>query len=224
MISVILPYWRRREAALKALSLYDKHYAGTLDFEVILVDDGSNDIEAAYPWLRIERLPKKDVPKNPCTPINWGVKVSQGDVIVISPVEVRHNMPVLPQMLEELRKIGENGYVLAACWYESERVWHCHSSLSAGGEVGGVRQPVGSGFHFCAMLNRTLWDKAGGFDEFYRDGSFYDDPDWVNTVAKSGAIFKIRDDLVVEHVREGCEPIQWTDRGRNQDYFHSKWG
>src|SRR6185369_2654806 len=121
MISVILPYWRRAPAALAALALYDRHYAGTLDFEVILVDDGSHDIDVAYWWLRIERLPRKDEPKNPCVPINHGVKVAKGDVIVISPVEVRHNVPVLAPMREELRDLGENGYVLAACWYEAEQ-------------------------------------------------------------------------------------------------------
>ena len=223
MLSVILPYWRRAPAAQAALALYEKNYAGKLDFEVILVDDGSHDIDIAYPWLRIERLPKKNVPKNPCVPINHGARMASGDVLVISCAEIRHNAPVFPKMLEELQRIGENGYVLAACWYEAEKSWHCHSHITADGYHQQIAQPKGSGFHFCGMLNRSLWDRAGGFDEEYRDGAFYDDPDFVNRLARAGAIFKIRDDLVVEHVREGCEPIEWIGRERNQKLFQSKW-
>lgn len=225
-MSVILPYWKRAEVTHRSLALYEQHYAGKLDFEVIVVDDGSNDFEAEYPWLRIERLPQKDTPKNPCVPINRGVAVSSGDVIVISNPEILHNAPVLPQMLETLRELGDRGYVLAACWYERDKEWHCHSHLTESGwhRGGSVKQPIGSGFHFCAMLNRTLWDKAGGFDEEYRDGSHYDDPDWVNRAARAGAVFKIRDDLVVEHIRDGCF-TGWPEgaQDRNKALFMRKW-
>ena len=40
MISLILPYWMRQEAADVALASIDRLYAG-LDLEVIVVDDGS---------------------------------------------------------------------------------------------------------------------------------------------------------------------------------------
>lgn len=230
MISVILPYWKRAEVTKRSLALYEKHYGG-MDFQVVLVDDGSHDfyMEEKWPyrWLTIVRLPKKDVPKNPCVPINYGVKFSVGEVIVISNPEIMHNTPVLPQMLETLDELGENGYVLAACWYEKEKEWHCHSSLTKDGRHHGsnLSQPKGSGFHFCAMLNRSLWEKAGGFDEEYRDGAYYDDPDWVNRLARAGAVFKIRDDLVVEHIREGAE-THWPGGAadRNLALYKSKWG
>lgn len=228
MISVILPYWKRPEVTRHSLALYEKHYGGgKLDFEVILVDDGSHDFECdEYPWLYVNRsLPKKDTPLNPCKPINVGVAIAKGDVIVLSNPEIMHNAPVLPQMLDTLRELGPSGYVLAACWYEEDKQWHCHSSLTAGGYHGNIKQPVGSGFHFCAMLNRALWDRAGGFDDEYRDGSHYDDPDWVNRVSRAGAVFKIRDDLVVEHLREGCRldwPYGMSDR--NKALFLRKWG
>lgn len=224
MISVILPYWKRAEVTLRSFELLDRHYHD-LDFEVVLVDDGSHDFYAEYPWLRIERLPKKELPKNPCVPINHGVKISKGEVLVISNPEIMHNAPVLPQMLQELQSMGEMGYVLAACWYDRDKRWHCHSMITAGGYHENIKQPVGSGYHFCAMLNRTLWDKVGGFDEEYREGSHYDDPDWVNRLNKVGAKFKIRDDLVVEHIRDGCYtdwPGGWADR--NHALFVRKWG
>ncbi len=224
MISVVLPYWKRPAVTQRSLELYAKNYPD-LEFEVILVDDGSHDFMTEhFPFLRIERLPKKDVPKNPCVPINHGVKASRGDVIVLSNPEILHHRPVLGEMLKTLRELGDNGYVLAACWYELDKRWHCHSHITASGWHENIKQPIGSGFHFCAMLNRSLWDKAGGFDEEYREGSHYDDPDWVNRVSKAGAVFKIRDDLVVEHIREGAY-TDWPGGAadRNKALFMRKW-
>lgn len=221
MISVILPYWKRPEVTHRSLVLYQKHYEGVLDFEVILVDDGSHDFDASYPWLRIEKLPKKETAKNPCVPINHGVRVSKGNIIVLSNPEILHNSPVLPQMLEELQRMGEMGYVLAACWYELDKKWHCRSDLVADGWHHNIRQPKGSGFHFCGMMYRSLWDKTGGFDEAYRDGWCYDDPDFVNRVAKAGGVFKVRDDLVVEHIREGAL-ANWN-LPDNRNIFEAKW-
>lgn len=219
-----MPYWKRPETARKSLALYAKHYGG-LDFECILVDDGSHDFVCeAYPWLKIVQLPKKDAPMNPCVPINRGVKESKGEVICLTGPDILHNKPVLPQLLEELKSMGEKGYVLAACWYPRGEMWHCHSSLTAGGKRDNFPQPVGSGYHFCAMFYRDLWDEAGGFDERYRDGAFYDDPDWVFRAAKAGAKFKVRDDLVVEHTRDGAE-INWPSgmESRNQKLFRDTW-
>lgn len=223
MLSVILPYWKRAEVTKRSLALYAQHYS-EMDFEVIVVDDGSHDFHDEYPWLRIERLPKKDVPKNPCVPINRGVALSRGDVIVLSGPDILHNKPVLGEMLTTLRELGENGYVLAACWYEREKQWHCHSHITQDGWHSNTRQPKGSGFHFCAMFNRTLWDRAGGFDEEYREGAYFDDPDWVNRAHRAGAVFKIRDDLVVDHVRDGCY-TDWPGGAadRNKALFDTKW-
>lgn len=220
MLSIVLPYWQRADATRKSLELYDKHYKD-LDFEVILVDDGSHDFQANYPWLTVVRLEKKEKALNPCVPINAGVRASVGEVIVLSNPEILHTTPVLPQMLEELKGLGESGYVLAACKCVEDGSWHCHPSLTEGGYHGNIRQPKGSGFHFCAMFYRTLWDKAGGFDEEYRNGWCYDDTDWVMRVNKAGGIFKIRTDLIVEHPRHGAT-ANWN-LPDNKGLYLSKW-
>lgn len=224
MISVIMPYWKRPDATYKALALYAKHYSD-LDMEVILVDDGSHDFtHPGYPWLNVVQLPKKELPKNPCVPINKGVQYASGDVLVITNPEILHESPVLPQMLEQLRAMGDNGYVLAATWYDRDGRWHCHSHITADGYHESTKQPKGSGYHFCAMLNRSLWDRAGGFDEEYREGEGYDDPDFVWRVHRAGGQFLIRDDLVVVHTRDGAS-TNWPAGGldRNKAMFMRKW-
>lgn len=226
MISIVAPYWNRCAATNRALHLIAGHYKG-LDFEYILVDDGSREEfvpDGDWPWLHVIKLPRKDEPKNPCVPINTGVRYAGGDIIVLTNPEVLHNVPVLPGMLETLRETGEYGYISAACWYERDRSWHAHSGIIVDGQRDNYRQPAGSAFHFCTMFYRSLWDRAGGFDEEYRDGVGWDDPDWVNRVARAGAVFRIRDDLVVEHVRDGAE-TNWNSNGtdRNKAIFMRKW-
>lgn len=225
LTSVVLPYWNRPEALAKSLKLMAKHYGG--EIEVIVADDGSYIppvLKGPYPfYVRHYALEAKTVAKNPCVPINRGVAISTGDVVVISNPEVLHMARVLNEMRAELESIGPKGYVLAAAWCPEENAWHCHSSI-AGDRPDGIRQPPGSGFHFCAMLHRELWNEAGGFDEDYRDGAGYDDPDWVNRLARVGARFKIRDDLVVIHPRSGAKS-NWPPGAfeRNRELFLRKW-
>jgi GT2 family glycosyltransferase len=84
--------------------------------------------------------------------------------------------------------------------------------------------PPGSDYHFMAMMHRSLWKAAGGFDEDYRQGAGYDDPDFVLRLHRAGAKFCIRDDLVVEHTRS-CAHARWTPEqyARNRALFFSKW-
>ena len=225
MISVVMPYWNRRLALARSVAVMARHYAG-LDMELVIVDDGSAEppVLDNCPWpVKIVHLPAKDGPLNPCVPINRGVAASAGDVIVLTNPEIVHPKPILGDMLAELHRLGPDGYVLAAAWCPDEASWHCHSSI-AGDRASGERQPAGSGFHFCAMLTRDLWERAGGFDEEYRDGAGYDDPDWVNRVARAGAVFRIRDDLVVLHPKMGAR-TEWLPGQfrRNRDLYFRKW-
>lgn len=227
MISICLPYWNRPAALADALQSYRRHY-DCLAMEIVVADDGSSaapDLAGEWPWpVRVIHLPPKDVALNPCVPMNEAVAASRGDVLVLSNAEIIHDQSVLPAMAAELRRLGPKGYVLAAAWCPDDGDWHCHSSI-AGNGAGLVRQPPGSGFHFCAMLTRSLWDAAGGFDEDYRQGAGYDDPDWVNRLARAGAVFRIRDDLVVTHPRTAARS-KWPAGAfeRNRALFFSKWG
>lgn len=225
MISMVMPYWNRNEATNNSMALIAKHYRH-LDMEVVVVDDGSREEfvpRGDWPFLKIHKLPRKDEAKNPCVPINYGVNHSTGEVIVLTNPEIKHNDPVLEKMLDQLEDTGEDGYVSAACWYEREKQWHAHSCLLVDGQRDNYKQPAGSAFHFCTMLYRTLWDKAGGFDEEYRDGVGWDDPDWVMRLSRAGAKFVMRDDLVVEHVRDGAETQWGNGADLNKALYMRKW-
>ena len=213
MLSLILPYWDRQEAANRSLELLARTYKG-FDFEVVIVDDGSDFIKPDVDLnMKVVRLPKKNVPKSPAVPLNEGVKASSGDVIVLSCIEILHETPVLQAMQPE----GKD-YILAAAWCPDEHKWHCHSSIHP------PLNPKGTGLNFCAALRKELFMEAGGFDEDYRDGAGYEDNDFVNRLLKVGANFIHRDDLVVVHPKRGAR-TKWLPEmfSRNKQLFEEKW-
>ena len=179
MISLILPYWNRQEATDASLCLMAKHYMD-LDLEIIIVDDGSPEPYERPTLLPLDiqviRLPFKTMPRNACTPFNFGASRARGDVIAISNPENLHHKPILEEMLSELK--DSNTYVTASAWCPDQNRWHAHSSMvrNDSNDVGSFL-PKGAQYHFMGMMKRELWDKIGGFDEDYRLGAGYDDPD-----------------------------------------------
>jgi len=226
MISLILPYWDRQEATDASLCLMAKHYMD-LDLEIIIVDDGSPvpyDKPTLLPLeIHVIRLPFKTTPRNPCTPYNYGVSRARGEYIALSNPEILHKTPVLEEMKAFIT--DSNTYVTASAWCEEQERWHCHSTkvMSNDNDVGGFI-PQGAHYHFMSMMTKSLWDRTGGFDEDYRLGAGYDDPDFVLRLHRAGARFVHRDDLVVEHVRAGAR-AKWPAEGfkRNRELFMSKW-
>lgn len=216
MISLILPYWNRQEAADTALKLLDQTYKGC-DVELVIVDDGGGFV---MPDLALKTvlvtLPKKDVPKCPCTAWNAGVVASNGELIALSCIEILHEKPVLEQMAETIK--APQDYVLAAAWCPEFGEWHCHSSVSV------PTCPPGSGIAFLGMMRRELFNRAGGFDEAYREGAGYEDRDFIQRIWKVGANFIHRDDLMVIHPKSGATTT-WPEGGfaRNEALYLSKW-
>lgn len=220
MISLILPYWERQEAADIALRLLAQTYPD-LDMEVVVVDDG-NPVPFAVPDvplnIRVVRLPEKQIAKCPATAWNAGAAASTGEIIVLSCIEILHKMPVLEELASAVRNIGPLGYVLAAAWCPEDGSWHCHSTTKT------PRNPEGTGIAFCGAMHRELFAKAGGFDEDYREGAGYEDNDFINRMLMAGARFVIRDDLVVTHPKTGASIAWGAERfARNEALYYSKW-
>jgi hypothetical protein len=228
MISLVLPFYERREATDRALMLMGETYP-ELDLEVMIVDDGS---DAPYraprklPWpVNVVHLAQKSVPKNPCVPTNIGVYFSNGNMVALSSPEILHTMPVLSRMRSEIVASGPNTYVTAACWCPEQKRWHAHSTrrpLCA--DKTDFVMPEGAQYHFMAMMTRELFEEVRGFDREYRDGAGYDDNDFLMKLQRAGAYFVQRDDLVVEHPKTGAKSA-WTPQmfERNRKLFLSKW-
>lgn len=213
MLSIVMPYYMRQAALDRSLISLRKWYG---DVDIVICDDGSP-VPVKAPGCTVVTLPMKADARNPCVPINRAVEAAKGDVLVLTNPEIEHTQPVLEAMQAVLT---EQAYVLAAC-RDADGSWLCHSSIR-GNEEGRGPMPAGSGFHFCAMLHRSLFNKTGGFDESYRDGQAFEDNDWLMRLQAAGAQFILRDDLVVKHYRTQCP---WPSGGhaRNHMLFKSKW-
>ena len=208
-----MPYYMRQEALNRSLESLRRFYP---DAEIVICDDGSP-VPVRAPGCEILSLPRKDYALNPCVPMNRAVAHAKGQILVLTGPEIEHREPVLYSMGMGLQP---NDYVVAAC-RDTSGAWLCASHVR-GGENGRGAMPTGSGFHFCAMLHRSLFERAGGFDEDYRDGQAFDDNDWLFRLERAGARFILRDDLVVWHHRVPC---QWPAGGheRNRKLFEAKW-
>ncbi len=219
MISLILPYWNRKEAADRAFESL-RQYEG-LDLEIVLVDDGSAEPYVAPPSaLNVVylRLPLHHEPRSPIAAWNAGVAASTGDMVCLSCVEVIHEVPVLAEMALECERLGPMGYTLASAWCPELDEWHCHTTKNV------PTCPKGTGIAFCGMMHRSLWEKVNGFDLEYMGGAGFEDRDLIQRLHKAGALFLIRDDLRVIHPKTGAQ-IHWgADRfAINEALYFKKW-
>jgi len=216
VISVCVPYWKRQQALDHMFAEYGQLYAGwTLEFSVC--DDGTP-VPAKVPQSCIlTRLPTKQHPLNPCVPINRAVAASTGAVVVLTNAEIMHRTAILPEMLALLGAEEERRYVMARCLDVKSGAW------LAGPDVDYTRNgrepvPPGGHFHFLVMCWRALWNKAGGFDEDYRQGQACDDNDWLWRLRVVGARF-VTTEGVVWHKASN---IRWK-LPSNRDLLMRKW-
>ncbi len=220
-VSVCIPYWAQTRDGLRDLV---STVAGALraysSVEISLCDDGSpvEFVVAEHPQVRRVTLPVKDHALNPCVAINAAVHHSTRPLVLLTNPGAEIQAGMLEAMLAAL---DESAYVAAACRDVETGRWLCHSTVK-GGEHGRGPMPPGSGFHFCAMLQRSLFEAAGGFDEDYRDGQAYDDNDFLWRLHAVGARFRVLDELVVTHKRS---TTVWPSGGleRNRALFERKW-
>ena len=94
-----MAYYNRKEQTLRTLDGFEKQYAGKYDFEVIIVDDNSNDENKldedinkySFPInLIVITAEEKGDRINPCVAYNRGFKEAKGNIIMIQNPECYH--------------------------------------------------------------------------------------------------------------------------------------
>lgn len=212
MVSTCAPFWNRQPALDEMVATYRSLYPGV---ELSICDDGSIPPAKAPEGVILTRLAEKSRSLNPCVPINRAVAASSGDVIVLTNPEVVHRESVLGTMFEALETPWD--YVTARCYDVVSRLWLAGPEVdySTGGRL---PVPPGAHFHFLAMLHRSLWDRAGGFDEDYREVQGCDDNDWLWRLSRVGARFRTAP-VTVYHERS---TTRW-DLPHGREMFRRKW-
>lgn len=227
-ISIVTQYYNRRNQFLKTLNSFKDTSFPLSDLEIIIVDDASNeehqitDIIELFPEIdiKIYSFIKEDKWWScPVIPINKGLSMATGDVIVLHCAECMFIGDVL---LDISNRIKSNDYLVygtlsipkelseafdhipydylktnpfisvpGSCWYQ-------HS------------QKNNNCYNFCtAILREDLLNKLGGFDERFAFGFDSGDLDFIRRVKEIGMNVISIDDPLTYH--QWHPPYLWSE-------------
>lgn len=221
MISVVTAYFNRKELFKRTLESINKtKYKG--DFEVIAVDDASDDAERLedlvkeFSFLKIIRIEKKNKWYfNSCIPFNIGFQQAKGDKIIIQNPECLHYDDILDSVDQNL---NDTNYLSFACFsldkfLTEDLISNLNKStipaviennnhiVRHDGNLGWYNHSVyrSEGLHFCCAISSKNLFNLGGFDESFSLGKGFDDNEFIFRIKKMGLRVEIIDNQLVLH-------------------------
>ena len=253
-VSIILPYYNRKELLRTSLQSFQKWYASDRHrLEIVIVDDGSapdqqlDDLVAGFQVpldILLVKLPPKQslVEVNPCYPYNVGVRASSGDIIVLSSPETFHTASIFA-MTNDFDRLENDTYLLFSVFCCTNQAL-TNEIVARDFEIGD-RAPFFDGlgakgrasfnnangswyvcslqnsplkkslilFHrylhsryretklnFLSALTRQTYSAIGGFDERYRNGTGFDDNDFLERLSTKLRATYYYDEMFAIHV------------------------
>lgn len=212
-----------------------------IDFDVVIVDDGSpNPIPfgaANFPITVLKIDPAEKQWINPEPAYNRGIDYAirhGADILIVQNAENYH----VGDIIGCASRVGFNEWISFACFSINERTTFTDHNIHeivlsnnfGAGHDGqnawynhSVLRPVG--YDFCAAMRADTMIRLNGYDERFSPGCGYGDDDLLSRVRKLGLDFHIVDDPLVVH--------QWHYNGygvpdnkpelikRNQQLFYS---
>lgn len=246
MISVVTAYYNRKKLFIRTLKSMLPYY-GSIDFEVIVVDDGSDeaerleDLQADFPFLRIIRLEKQNKwYKNPCIPFNIGFEAVKGEKIIIQNPECYHFGAVLEYVDKNLTT---NTYLSFGCYSLDQEntdndslfqdkthienvIKTNNRSFQTDGDLGWYNhsQFRPEAFHFCAAITLEDLLDLGGFDERFANGVGFDDDEFIWRIKAKKMNIKFVDEHIVLHQNHYIKPenIIEANKKRFESYKRNK--
>jgi glycosyltransferase involved in cell wall biosynthesis len=115
MVSIILPYYNRKDLVLQTLRTFE-HFYSDKDLEVVIVDDMSDEehrLEDSLDFnlnINLVRLEEK-TGINPCYPYNVGVRESSGDILILSSPETFHTNNMF-ELTNDFEGLNDDTYFL----------------------------------------------------------------------------------------------------------------
>ena len=223
-ISIVIAYYNRRDLLLKTLQSISKtQYRG--DFEIVIVDDASNDpqrindLPTLLSKLNLKVIQIRKNTKwwiNPCIPYNIGFEISTGDVIIIQNPECLHIGDIVSYVDYS---ISQNKYIVFGCYSINKEITKSISKMlmedvykkilslkemDSAKSSSKMEWYQHSKFnprclHFCTAITRSDLEDLGGFDESYANGIGKDDKDFILRIRKKGMNVDMVDDPFIIH-------------------------
>jgi GT2 family glycosyltransferase len=220
MISIATTYYNRKNQFINTLKSLQK--SSIKDFEVIVVDDASDDdqriedLQNEFKFLKVFRINKNEKKfHNPCIGFNLAFSKCSGDVIIIQNAECLHYSDILKLTLE---KITNNNYLSFACYSIDNETTEKINKLKdisntkdvvnflpirqdINGKNGwynhGIYRPTG--LHFCSAITKKNLKQLNGFDERYAEGNCYDDNEILHRIKNKNLQIDFINDGIVIH-------------------------
>jgi hypothetical protein len=230
-ISIVMTYYNRKDQTLRTLDGFQKYYANKYSFEVIIVDDNSNQENKLDECIKKYSFPinliiiskeKKGDRINACVPYNTGFKKASGKIIIIQNPECYHIDNILNDTIYNLKK---NEIVSYSCFgmpsfQENELVNNpdelknkIKNITKIGGEDKSKNNLSVSGwlnekvinptyYHYCLSIHKSDLDILGGFSIDLRNGFCYDDDEFVRKAYFKNMKLNISELLVIHQFHE----------------------
>jgi|WetSurMetagenome_2_1015567.scaffolds.fasta_scaffold143706_2 glycosyltransferase involved in cell wall biosynthesis len=228
MISIVMAYHNRRQLLLNTLNSIRYNNPGKNDFEIIIVDDGSDkpheihDLPKLFPEMKLYTIrlnPKIRNHINPCITYNTAFNFISGNVVLFQNTECLHVGDILSVVRSQVKKgIHLSFAVYSVNMYLQNNinklpVYDRYSIKRAISPMIGFREKWKDGDvcwynhssfrraygSFIWAMTRADLEDMNGFDERYAHGFAYDDAEFTIRLAKKKMIIKYSDDPFTIH-------------------------
>lgn len=222
-VSIVMTYHDRLGQLKKTLDSFQKHRY--TDFEVIIVDDGSekepvsDDLFRNYDFpVVVINMPVVKTYVNPSVPYNVGFSRAKGNIVVIQNSECLH----LDNVLDHARKnIKDSNYITYGCFSLSRK--HTEEFIQKENwEFDGIREIISTdtlqgmkglwknhslyrpqALHFTSVIKKENLDKLEGFDKRYANGTSFDDEEILDRIKRIPLSVEIEDNILTVHQWHG---------------------
>lgn len=217
-VSIVMTYYNRLNDLKVTLQTIAKTKYD--NFEVVVVDDGSEDSQRCeglvncYGFnIKVLRINKEEKTwTNPCIPFNKGFRQATGNIVIIQNPECLHVGDVISHAANN---ITEKNYLTFSCYSINAGITdQLHKIGDGAGYIGRIKDlvvpymkshPAISDFlgwynhphfrpcayHFCSAITKKNLDELGGFDERYAPGYGFDDNELLARIKRKGLAVKI---------------------------------
>ena len=222
--SIIMTYYNRREQAIYTLNRFEYLYGNNYNFEIIIVDDNSNDNERlddiinlySFTIIYVYIPTNKKTWKNPCIPYNIGFSKASGNIIIIQNPECFHYKNIFDNIVKDSLEntyftcnvmsspsFKHNDYLINNIDILSEEKiieYFENENINSPETIkkGWYNHPIYSNrhFHFCSIISKKNLDKLNGFNETFQYNYWYDDDEFLFRI-KNFLEIKFLDSFVI---------------------------